>query len=174
VDRGSPPSVLAASKPHPSYPARAAALPDLMKALFDEGFGRYGWPRAFGGLGGTIFHRAATWDCLARHHVPGMGLFEHAEIHMPTRCALAPRAFMTAALPRFLAGRERWAQGFSEPDADSDLASLRARATRADGGYRIRGRNIWTSCAVYDGYGTERSGPRRAKESRTLSRMEIQ
>jgi hypothetical protein len=53
-------------------------------------------------------------------------------------------------LPRFLRGEERWSQGFSEPDAGSDLASIRTRATAtSDGGHLITGRKIWTSWARY-------------------------
>ena len=145
----SPPSLPPAVAPNPSFAARVEANSDLMQALFDEGLGRYGWPEALGGLGGTILHRAALWESLARHGVRGMGLFEHVEILLPTLCAMAKREFVTAALPAFLAGRELWAQGFSEPEAGSDLASLRTRARAVDGGYVIRGRKIWTSWAAY-------------------------
>ena len=145
----SPPSLRAAATPNPSFAARVEAASDLMKALFDGGWGRYGWPEALGGLGGTILHRAAMWDSLARHGVRGMSLFEHVEVLLPTLCAMARREFAATALPAFLSGRERWAQGFSEPEAGSDLASLRTRARAVDGGYVIRGRKIWTSWAAY-------------------------
>ena len=145
----SPPSLLAAAVPNPSFAARVEATSALMKALFDQGWGRYGWPEALGGLGGTILHRAAMWDSLSRHGVRGMGLFEHVEVLLPTLCAMAKRAFVTAALPAFLSGRERWAQGFSEPEAGSDLASLRTRARAVEGGHVLRGRKIWTSWAAY-------------------------
>jgi alkylation response protein AidB-like acyl-CoA dehydrogenase len=124
-------------------------MSQLMADLFAAGWGRYGWPEEFGGLGGTIVHRAAMWDCLARHGVRGMGLFEHAEILLPTLCAMAPRAFVASALPSFLSGRELWAQGFSEPESGSDLASLRTRARAVPGGYTLRGHKIWTSWAAY-------------------------
>jgi len=145
----SPPSLVAAAVPNPSFAARVETTSALMKALFDEGWGRYGWPEALGGLGGTILHRAAMWDSLARHGVRGMSLFEHVEVLLPTLCAKAKREFVSAALPAFLSGREVWAQGFSEPEAGSDLASLRTRARAVAGGYVIRGRKIWTSWAAY-------------------------
>ena len=145
----SPPSLAAAAAPLASFAARVEVMSALMKALYEEGWGRHGWPEALGGLGGTILHRAALWDTLARHGVRGMGLFEHVEILMPTLCALAPREFMIQALPAFLSGRELWCQGFSEPEAGSDLASLRTRASAVPGGYAIRGRKIWTSWATY-------------------------
>jgi len=89
------------------------------------------------------------WEALARHGVPGMALFEHLEILAPTLIALASREFVAVALPEFLRGRELWAQGFSEPEAGSDLASLRTRAVISGDGYRITGRKIWTSWARY-------------------------
>jgi alkylation response protein AidB-like acyl-CoA dehydrogenase len=89
------------------------------------------------------------WEALARHGVRAMGPFEHIEILMPTLVAMGPGAFTAAALPEFLAGRQRWAQGFSEPDAGSDLAGLRTRATPVGDGYAINGRKIWTSWAAW-------------------------
>ena len=144
-----PASLVEATRPLPRYGDRVAAMSTLMSALFDAGFARCGWPEAFGGLGGTIRHRAALWDALARHGVPGMALFEHLEILAPTLCAMGPEAFVQTALPNYLSGRELWSQGFSEPEAGSDLASLRTRARAVDGGYVLRGRKIWTSWASY-------------------------
>jgi len=144
-----PPCLAAAASPNPSFAARVEAMSQLMRSLWEEGWGRHGWPEAFGGLGGTILHRAAMWDSLARHGVRGMGLFEHVEILLPTLCGMAPREFMVGALPGFLSGRELWCQGFSEPEAGSDLASLRTRASAVPGGFAIRGRKIWTSWASY-------------------------
>ena len=144
-----PPSLAAATAPRASFGDRAEVMSALMKALYEEGWGRHGWPEALGGLGGTILHRAAMWDALARHGVRGMGLFEHVEILLPTLCGLASHEFMIQALPAFLSGRELWCQGFSEPESGSDLASLRTRATAVPGGFAIRGRKIWTSWATY-------------------------
>ena len=120
-----------------------------MAALYEAGWSRYGWPLEVGGFGGTIAHRAVMWEALARHGVASMALFEHLEILAPTLVAHGPTAFVAHALPSFLSGSELWAQGFSEPDAGSDLASLRTRATPDGDGFLITGRKIWTSWARY-------------------------
>ena len=144
-----PTALRAASRPIASYQRRVEAMSDLMAALYDAGWSRFGWPEHLGGHGGTIVHRAAMWHLLARHGVPSMAVFEHLEVLAPTLAALGPPEFVAEALPAFLGGRETWAQGFSEPDAGSDLASLRTRAVEAGDGYRITGRKIWTSWARY-------------------------
>ncbi|MBL7499757.1 acyl-CoA dehydrogenase family protein [Frankia sp. CNm7] len=144
-----PAELVAAARPLPVYAERVAVTSELMRALFDEGWARYGWPEQVGGLGGGILHRAAMWEALARHGVAAMALFEHLEILAPTLVAMGDAGFVAGTLPRFLRGEERWSQGFSEPEAGSDLASLRTRAVAADGGYLITGRKIWTSWARY-------------------------
>ena len=59
---GSPATLRAATAAEPSFAARVEAMSALMRSLFDEGWGRYGWPEELGGLGGTILHRAALWE----------------------------------------------------------------------------------------------------------------
>ncbi|ONH25378.1 acyl-CoA dehydrogenase family protein [Pseudofrankia asymbiotica] len=144
-----PAAFVAAARPVASYARRVAVTSDLMRVLFDEGWARYGWPEAVGGLGGDILHRAAMWEALARHGLPAMALFEHLEILAPTLVAMGDQEFVAQVLPRFLRGEERWSQGFSEPDAGSDLASVRTRAVPVEGGHAITGRKIWTSWARY-------------------------
>jgi Acyl-CoA dehydrogenase, middle domain/Acyl-CoA dehydrogenase, N-terminal domain len=144
---GRPACMRAVAAPIPTYAARVKAMVELMAALHDEAWSRYGWPAEVGGLGGSILHRAAMWEALARHGVPGMALFEHLEVLAPTLVAHGPQPFVGEALPEFLAGRQLWAQGFSEPGAGSDLASLRTTARRTDEGWVVNGRKIWTSWA---------------------------
>jgi alkylation response protein AidB-like acyl-CoA dehydrogenase len=136
-------------RPVRPYAERVAAMSRLMERLYAEGWSRFGWPQEVGGLGGTILHRAAMWEALARHGVTGMAVFEHLEVLAPTLVAMGPQPFVGHALPELLRGRELWCQGFSEPAAGSDLASLRTRAQPAGDGFTISGRKIWTSWARY-------------------------
>ncbi len=144
-----PAALRGAARPIRSYDKRVEAMCTLLDSLYNEGWSRYGWPEEAGGIGGTILHRGAMWEALTRHGVPGMALFEHLEILAPTLVALGPPKFVAEVLPEFLSGRQLWAQGFSEPDAGSDLANLTTKAAAVDGGYLISGRKIWTSWAKY-------------------------
>jgi alkylation response protein AidB-like acyl-CoA dehydrogenase len=146
---GRPPALARAQAAIPDYPRRVEAMATWMAALYDAGWSRFGWPVDLGGLGGSILHRAAMWEALARHGVRGMALFEHLEILAPTLAVHGPRSFVAEALPAFLSGRELWCQGFSEPDAGSDLASLRTTAVPTGDGFVVTGRKIWTSWARY-------------------------
>jgi alkylation response protein AidB-like acyl-CoA dehydrogenase len=105
-----PPCLRAVAAPIPAYAARVQAMVELMAVLHDEAWSRYGWPAEVGGLGGSILHRAAMWEALARHGVPGMALFEHLEVLAPTLVAHGPQPFVAEAVPEFLAGRQLWAR----------------------------------------------------------------
>src|SRR4029453_2849420 len=80
---GRPACLRAVAAPISAYAARVKAMVELMAALHDGAWSRYGWPPEVGGLGGSILHRAAMWEALARHGVPGMALFEHLEVLAP-------------------------------------------------------------------------------------------
>jgi alkylation response protein AidB-like acyl-CoA dehydrogenase len=146
---GEPPALRRARGPIPDFAERVEVMSALMAALHDAGWSRHGWPASVGGLGGTIAHRAVMWEALARRGVMGMAVFEHLEVLAPSLVALGPPGFVAEVFPEFLAGRQLWSQGFSEPQAGSDLASLRTRAVPDGDGYRITGRKIWTSWSRY-------------------------
>lgn len=144
------PEVLAGvCRPLPVFAERVEAAREFMAALYDAGWTRYGWPAECGGLGGSVLHRGAMWEVLARHGVPTMAVYEHLEVLIPTLVALAPPEIVAERFPAFLSGRELWSQGFSEPDAGSDLANLRTTAVADGEVYRITGRKIWTSWSKY-------------------------
>jgi alkylation response protein AidB-like acyl-CoA dehydrogenase len=144
-----PTSLVMAAAPPMSTGHQMEAMRNLVGDLYASGWSRHGWPESFGGLGGSILHRAVMWEGLARHGVSAMAAFEHLEILGPTLLAMGPPDLAAETFPRFLDGTETWAQGFSEPDAGSDLATLTTRATSGDNGYRITGHKIWTSWARY-------------------------
>jgi alkylation response protein AidB-like acyl-CoA dehydrogenase len=112
------------------------------RALFDAGFFALSWPTAIGGQGLPTVYEVIVDDELAASGAPPRpslgylvkGILEHGSEDVQRRF-----------LPGIVNGRERWCQGFSEPDAGSDLASLRTRAERDGDEYVITGHKVWTS-----------------------------
>lgn len=117
-----------------------------MRILNEHGLAVPNWPVEWGGR---------DWSPLRRH-------IWHEE--MQRACVPAPLAFNATMIgpviaqfgsqelkERFLPATANldiwWSQGFSEPDAGSDLASLRTRAERVEGGWRLTGQKVWTSMA---------------------------
>jgi hypothetical protein len=121
-----------------------AANRPLRRLLFDGGWTRIGWPEACGGIGGTDVQRASVLEELsaAGYVVPEMhGVIE---IISPMLIRYTPD-LARAHVPAALAGDELWCQGFSEPEAGSDLGSLRTRALPTDTGFRLTGQKMWSS-----------------------------
>jgi alkylation response protein AidB-like acyl-CoA dehydrogenase len=112
------------------------------QALYDAGFFGLTWPKRIGGHELPSVYDVILDDELATAGAPPrpslgylvIGLLEHASEDVQARF-----------LPGIVNGRERWCQGFSEPDAGSDLASLRTRAERDGDDYVITGHKVWTS-----------------------------
>lgn len=133
----------------------------LQAILYDTGWARYGWPADLGGLGGSGLLRAALVEVLSDCGYPPRNILEHLEIIAPSLARFGTPEFVAKILPGTLRADIRWCQGFSEPTAGSDLAALRTRAEKVEGGYRIRGHKIWTSWAKWATHATvlARTGP---------------
>jgi hypothetical protein len=130
---------------HSSTAERIRDHAALVGALHEDGWTRYGWPVEAGGLGGDVVHRAAFYDELVAAGLPIPDTHLMLETLGPPLVHFAP-ALAAELLPEYLTGREWWGQGFSEPEAGSDLASLRCRARRTDDGdYLLSGQKIWTT-----------------------------
>ena len=120
----------------------------LMRLLYDAGWGRMGWPEAAGGLGGPAVLRALLYDELGAAGVE----VPEAYVMIETCASLLVeygKPIAAQHLGAFLRGEEIWAQGFSEPEAGSDLAQLRTRAVATDKGFRLSGQKIWTSMGQF-------------------------
>lgn len=120
----------------------------LMRILFDAGWSRAGWPQAAGGTGGPIALRAVLYDELAAAGIEIPEAFVILETLGPLLTELAPH-LAGEHLSRYLRGDEMWGQGFSEPGAGSDLAGLRTKARRVEGGLRVSGEKIWTTLGQF-------------------------
>jgi alkylation response protein AidB-like acyl-CoA dehydrogenase len=127
-----------------------AQMQRVKSILFEAGWMQYGWPERVGGRGGPPMLRTELGAALAARDLVDPGLFSLIEVLAPTLIDFAPPALAADAVPRLLSGAELWCQGFSEPDAGSDLASLRCRAVPdGDARWVINGQKVWTSLAQY-------------------------
>ena len=130
---------LAASSTDDEYWARQA---EWHTSLYDAGFFGLSWPARYGGHDlPTVFDVILDEELAAAGAPPRpslgylvQGIGTHGSVAIKDRF-----------LPGLISGRDRWCQGFSEPDAGSDLASLRTTATRDGDEYVIHGHKIWTS-----------------------------
>lgn len=123
------------------------------KALWDAGYAGLTWPREHGGRGLSPAHQAiyAEESALAEapDHVNVIGL----NMVGPTIVRYGSHEQKATFLPGILSGETIFCQGFSEPDAGSDLASVRTRARPVDGGYVLNGEKVWSSYAHVADYG---------------------
>ncbi|MEU7810957.1 acyl-CoA dehydrogenase family protein [Pseudonocardia sp. NPDC049154] len=117
------------------------------RMLFDGGFAGMSWPQEYGGQGADARIRAVFTDEADRAGAPERLNTVGEDFAGPTIIAFGTDAQKERFLRPILAGDELWCQLFSEPDSGSDLASLRTKATKVDGGWRISGQKIWTSRA---------------------------
>jgi alkylation response protein AidB-like acyl-CoA dehydrogenase len=121
----------------------------FQRALADDGLAAVHWPVEYGGRGATLTESAIFYEELGRSGSPlpanALGLL----LAGPTIMTHGTQEQKDRYLAPILTAEEIWCQGFSEPDAGSDFASLKTRAVKDDGGWAITGQKVWTSGAQY-------------------------
>lgn len=105
------------------------------------------WPTVYGGAGESVeWYRAWREELIARGMplpLVGIGLTMIGPILLQE----GSETQKAAHLPGIIDGSQRWAQGYSEPEAGSDLAALQCKAVKVEGGWSVTGQKIWTSHA---------------------------
>ncbi len=139
---------LGAAPPADDWPARRAFDSHWQRLLFDAGYAGVDWPAEGGGRGASPVEQLIFKEECERAGAPYVGVNFVGLLHAgPTIIAEGTAAQKERYLPAILRGDDVWCQGFSEPDAGSDLASLRTRAARDGDEYVVTGSKIWTSHA---------------------------
>lgn len=118
------------------------------RRLADENLLTMSWPREFGGSEASVWEQTALREEMWAHHEPRGAQYMGLNWVGPAIMKFGTPAQREAHLSAIANGGAVWCQGFSEPEAGSDLASLRLRADReGEGEWRLNGQKIWTSYA---------------------------
>jgi alkylation response protein AidB-like acyl-CoA dehydrogenase len=124
-----------------SYPYLRA----WQRKLYEAGWAAVSWPKEFGGRSATLMQQAIFWEEMARVEAPPMANSLGLGLIGPTIIAYGTEAQKKRFVPKILSAEEIWCQGFSEPNAGSDLASLQTEAKLDGDHYIINGQKVWTS-----------------------------
>jgi alkylation response protein AidB-like acyl-CoA dehydrogenase len=117
------------------------------KTMYEAGYVGMDWPRQFGGRGASLVEQVIFYQEMARAESPQPVNRGGLSMLGPTLMKYGTPAQQARFLPRILTADEIWAQGFSEPNAGSDLANLQTRAVRDGSHYVVNGQKVWTSLA---------------------------
>ena len=119
------------------------------KRLYEADWSAVAWPRAYGGRGGTLWDwlifEEEYWRAGAPQRVTQNGL----QILAPSIFEHGTNTQRDLLLPRIAAAQDLWCQGWSEPNAGSDLAAVSSRARRVTGGWVLDGQKTWTTRGAF-------------------------
>jgi alkylation response protein AidB-like acyl-CoA dehydrogenase len=135
------------------WPGRREYDTTWQKLLFDAGYAGINWPTEYGGRGATPTEHLIFLEESERAGAPYVGVNFVGLLHAgPTIITEGTADQRAAHLPKILEGEEIWCQGFSEPGAGSDLASMRTSAVRDGDDFVVNGHKLWTSHAEVADY----------------------
>jgi alkylation response protein AidB-like acyl-CoA dehydrogenase len=134
------------------------------RKLFEAGWAAVAWPKRYGGRDATLMQwlvfEEEYWRAGAPNRVTQNGVFLLA----PALFAFGTEEQKDRLLPDIARARTLWAQGWSEPNAGSDLAAIQSRAERIEGGFRLYGQKTWCTrgafCdAIFGPFRTDSNAP---------------
>ncbi len=128
-----------------SMQARFAYLCEWQRKLFDAGWAGISWPKEYGGRGASLMEQVIFIEEMARAEAPPMANVLGLGLIGPTIIAYGNDAQKTRFLKKILSAEEIWCQGFSEPNAGSDLAALSTEAKLDGDAFVVNGQKVWNS-----------------------------
>jgi alkylation response protein AidB-like acyl-CoA dehydrogenase len=129
-------------------PADLEVAQSFCRLLAAQGLLCAAWPEDYGGRGASVWEQTAVREEMWAHHEPRGAQYMGVNWVGPAIMRHGTAEQQARHLPPIARGEVIWCQGFSEPDAGSDLASLQTAARRDGDGWRISGQKIWTSYAT--------------------------
>ena len=138
---------------HHSVDEQFKYLVDFEHRLHEAGLAAVAWPTEYGGRGMSPLEYAIVCDELGRAEAPEVINFVGIDVIAPALLVYADAEQLATWLPLMASAEEIWCQLFSEPDAGSDLASLRTRAEKTDAGWTINGQKVWSTWAQFATWG---------------------
>ena len=129
-------------------PDDLAVAQRFCRLLAERGLLCMAWPEEFGGRGASPWDQTAVREEMWAHHEPRGAQYMGVNWVGPTIMRHGTPEQRQQHLAPIAQGEVIWCQGFSEPDAGSDLASLQTAARRDGDGWRVTGQKIWTSYAT--------------------------
>jgi len=126
--------------------------PEFSRRLGARGWLGMTWPRQYGGHERSMLERLVVTEELLAASAPVAAHWIADRQSGPLLLRFGTEAQREAFLPRIVRGEIFFSIGMSEPDAGSDLASVRTRATKVDGGWKLNGQKVWTTFAHRNHY----------------------
>jgi alkylation response protein AidB-like acyl-CoA dehydrogenase len=120
---------------------------EWQRELHAAGWAGIAWPKEYGGRGATLIEQSIFGEELARAKAPRPANVLGLVMGGPVVIAHGTEEQKERFLEPILSAEEIWCQGFSEPESGSDLASLKTKAVKEDGGFRVTGQKVWTTFA---------------------------
>ncbi|MEX1142714.1 MAG: acyl-CoA dehydrogenase family protein [Thermoleophilaceae bacterium] len=117
------------------------------RKLHEAGYAGLSWPEEYGGRGATMIEQAIFGEEMAQAKAPSPANILGLVMGGPVVIAHGTEEQKQRYLEPILSAEEIWCQGFSEPEAGSDLASLKTKAVKSNGGWVVTGQKVWTTFA---------------------------
>jgi len=128
-----------------SMEERFEFLKKWQRRMYEAGWAGVSWPKEYGGRGASLMEQVIFWQELAKAGAPPLANVLGLGLIGPTLIAFGTEAQKKRYLSRILSAEEIWCQGFSEPNAGSDLANVSCAAELQGDHYVVNGQKVWNS-----------------------------